>query len=685
MSRTRSVFCMVLLFVTSFGTLLRAQSPVAPTPGGIPPAQTRVDSTQTTQPAAATRPESVPEGYGITPFGYFDPSCVFHMAEGETLLEKGTVLQHKDGTLENIPACQYPHYTANGKLVSADGTKADPTISGWTEYASTTIGTSYGEIVANWVVPPAPTSIASPAQTDFFFTGLEDINDVVSILQPVLQYGASTAGGGNYWAIASWNCCPAGNSWYSTLVDVSSGDTIQGTIESTCGAGTESCSTWNVTTADVTSSNSTTLSNTSSDGQTFNWAFGGVIEVYGVAQCANLPSSGYLDFHSIGLYDYNFNLISNPSWTMGYPAASETPQCGYVGYPVATKVALDYGSAGAISTAAGNGTYGYSGDGGPATSAEEAEPSDVVFDTAGNVYIAEWANSRIREISASTGDINTVAGDGTPGYSGDGGPATSAELYNPGGIAMDSSGNIYIADTNNYRIRKVTASTGIITTVAGNGTYGYSGDGGPATSAELAYPEKVALDGSGNIYIADSYNERIRKVTASTGVITTVAGNGTAGYSGDGGPATSAELSSPAGVALDSSGNIYIADLSNSRIRKVTVSTGVITTVAGNGTAGYSGDGGPATSAEIFFPFSVATDSGGNFYIADFDNCRIRLVTVASGTISTAAGDGTCGYGGDGGTAIGAELNSPIGVRMSVGGSLYIPDTYNNRTRSVVP
>ena len=348
-------------------------------------------------------------------------------------------------------------------------------------------------------------------------------------------------------------------------------------------------------------------------------------------------------------------------------------------------MALDFGSAGAISTAAGTGTYGYSGDGGPATSAEEAEPSDVIFDTAGNAYIAEWANSRIREISASTGYINTVAGDGTPGYSGDGGAATSAEIYNPGGLAMDSSGNIYIADTNNYRIRKVTASTEIITTVAGNGTSGYSGDGGAATSAELSYPEKVAVDGSGNIYIADYYNERIRKVTASTGIITTVAGNGTAGYSGDGGPATSAELSSPAGVALDSSGNIYIADLSNSRIRKVTVSTGIITTVAGNGTSGYSGDGGPATSAELFFPFSVETDSGNNLYIADFDNCRIRLVTVASGTISTAAGDGTCGYGGDGGTAIGAELNSPTGVRMSVGGNLYIPDTYNNRTRSAVP
>ena len=307
------------------------------------------------------------------------------------------------------------------------------------------------------------------------------------------------------------------------------------------------------------------------------------------------------------------------------------------------------------------------------------------MDTAGNIYIAEWGDNRIREISASTGDINTVAGDGTAGYAGDGGAATSAELQTPGGVAVDSSGNIYIADTFNYRIRKVTVSTGIITTVAGNGTSGYSGDGGAATSAELGYPSSVAVDGSGNIYIADYTNSRIRKVTVSTGVITTVAGNGTAGYSGDGSSATSAELNYPWGVALDSSGNIYIADTSNSRIRKVNVSTGVITTVAGDGTAGFSGDGGSATSAELYFPFGLATDSGNNLYIADFDNCRIRLVTVASGTISTAAGDGTCGYGGDGGTAISSELNSPIGLTVSAAGNLYIADTYNNRTRSAVP
>ena len=217
----------------------------------------------------------------------------------------------------------------------------------------------------------------------------------------------------------------------------------------------------------------------------------------------------------------------------------------------------------------------------------------MAVDASGNLYIADTGNNRIRKVSA-TGIITTVAGNGSAGYSGDGGPATSAQLDGPEGVAVDGSGNLYIADTCNNRIRKVSA-TGIITTVAGNGSAGYSGDGGPATSAQLSLPAGVAVDGSGNLYIADSGNNRIRKVSA-TGIITTVAGNGSPGYSGDGGPATSAQLNQPAGVAVDASGNLYIADSSNNRIRKVSA-TGIITTVAGNGFDGYSGDGGPATSA----------------------------------------------------------------------------------------
>ncbi|MFZ0319755.1 MAG: hypothetical protein WAL56_11565 [Candidatus Sulfotelmatobacter sp.] len=290
-----------------------------------------------------------------------------------------------------------------------------------------------------------------------------------------------------------------------------------------------------------------------------------------------------------------------------------------------------------ISTVAGNGTYGYSGDGGLAFNAELREPTGVALNTSGNVYIADDFNYRIRKITVSTGDISTVAGDGTAGYSGDGGAATGAELNYPLGLAVDTSGNIYIADLINCRVRKVTVSTGIITTVAGNGKCGYSGDGGAATSAELANPSTVAVDKSGNIYIADENNNRVRKVTVSTGIITTVAGNGIAGYSGDGGPATSAEMDDPTAVAVDSSANIYITDTVNQRIRKVTVSTGIITTVAGNGTAGYSGDGGPATSAELYEPLGIATDSSNNFYIVDFDNCRICEVTVSNGIINTVA------------------------------------------------
>jgi trimeric autotransporter adhesin len=276
-----------------------------------------------------------------------------------------------------------------------------------------------------------------------------------------------------------------------------------------------------------------------------------------------------------------------------------------------------------------------------------------------------------------------VAGDGTTGYKGDGGLATSAGLYYPQGVAVDASGNIYIADTVNRRIRLVTKSTGIITTVAGDGTIEYKGDGGLATSAGLYFPYGVAVDASGNIYIADYYNHRIRLVTKSTGIITTVAGDGIAGYTGDGGLATSAGLNYPQGVAVDASGNIYIVDTSNSRIRLVTKSTGIITTVAGDGTIVYKGDGGLATSAGLYSPFGVAVDASGNIYIADTVNSRIRLVTKSTGIITTVAGDGTVGYKGDGGLATSAGLSTPYGVAVDASGNIYIVDS--SRVRLVNP
>jgi len=346
------------------------------------------------------------------------------------------------------------------------------------------------------------------------------------------------------------------------------------------------------------------------------------------------------------------------------------------------------GQGGIITTVAGNGGYGVLGDGGPATAAELYAAFGVAVDASGNLFIADQANRRIRKVSAS-GIITTVAGSGPGGeaagggFSGDDGPATSAQLSGPQSVIVDASGNLFIADTYNNRIRRVSVS-GIITTVAGSGPRGFSGDGGPATAASLYYPSDVAVDSAGNLFIADFDNQRIRKVSAS-GIITTVAGNGTQGFSGDGGPATAASLYYPSGVAVDASGNLFIADSGNSRIRKVSAS-GIITTVAGSGpsgfSSGFSGDGGPATSASLGEPYHVAVDSAGNLFIADTGNSRIRKVS-ASGIITTVAGSGTDGFSGDGGPAASASLSEPCGVAVDASGNLFIADTYNNRIRRV--
>ena len=237
-------------------------------------------------------------------------------------------------------------------------------------------------------------------------------------------------------------------------------------------------------------------------------------------------------------------------------------------------------------------------------------------------------------VSASSGKISTVVGNGNQGYSGDGGPATSATLYYPEGVAVDVSGNIYFSDADNGAVRMVTKSTGFITTVAGNGNQGYSGEGGLATSAELDHPSGLTVDTSGNIYFADTFNNRIRVISHSTGFITTLVGNGNPGYSGDGGLATSAELNGIRGVAVDASGNLYLVDPANNRVRMVTASTGIITTVAGTGISGYSGDGGAATLAELRIPSGIALDVSGNIYFNERDNNVIRAVTQASPTFA---------------------------------------------------
>ena len=344
-----------------------------------------------------------------------------------------------------------------------------------------------------------------------------------------------------------------------------------------------------------------------------------------------------------------------------------------------------------ITTIAGTGEGSFGGDGGPATEAHLYAPWGVAVDGAGNLYIADWRNHRIRKVD-STGTITTVAGDGGFGSRGDGGPASEARLSNPTGVAVDGAGNLYIADWRNHRIRKVD-STGTITTIAGTGVIGvgrggFSGDGGPASEARLRNPEGVAVDGAGNLYIADTGNERIRKVD-STGTITTIAGTGESGSGGDGGPATAARLDFPTDMAVDGTGNLYIADTGNSRIRKVD-STGTITTVAGTGERGFSGDEGPATAAQLYSPRSVAVDGAGNLYIADSGISRIRKLTPMTGgsesfSITTVAGTGGFGYSGDGGPAVEARLAYPIGVALDGAGNLYIADSQNNRIRKLTP
>ncbi len=339
------------------------------------------------------------------------------------------------------------------------------------------------------------------------------------------------------------------------------------------------------------------------------------------------------------------------------------------------KVTLD----GTIDTVAGNGpTSGSSGEGGPATAARLDEPMGVAADPGGNLFIADVDNSRIRKVNPA-GIITTVAGTGTSGFSGDGGPATAAQLGYPPRVAADSGGNLFIVDADNQRIRKVTPA-GVITTVAGTGTSGFSGDGGPATAAQLADPVAVAVDAVGNLFIADNGNDRIRRVTPG-GIITTVAGTETGGFGGDGGPATAAQLADPLAVAVDAAGNLFIADTGNDRIRKVTPS-GIITTFAGSGLRGFSGDGGAATGAWLSEPSDVAVDAAGNFFIADNGNDRVRKVTP-NGIITTVAGTGTGGFSGDGGPATAAQLNDPVAVAADAAGNLFIADKNNSRIRKV--
>ncbi|GAA4888175.1 hypothetical protein ACFPM3_18300 [Streptomyces coeruleoprunus] len=334
--------------------------------------------------------------------------------------------------------------------------------------------------------------------------------------------------------------------------------------------------------------------------------------------------------------------------------------------------------AGTIITTAGNGQAGFVADGGPAIGTKLHYPYGTAIDRAGNIYIADSHNHRVRKITPD-GNITTVAGTGTAGFVSDGGPAVATRLHYPTGVAVDAAGNLYIADRHNHRIRKVTTN-GIITTVAGNGNAGFISDGGPAVATPLNYPWSVAVDEEGNLYIGDTNNHRVRKV-ATNGNIITVAGNGNAGFVSDGGPAVATPLYHPFEVTVDAAGALYIADRYNHRVRKVSTN-GIITTVAGTGTAGYVADGGPAVATHLHYPAGVAVDKEGNLYIADTNNHRVRKVS-AGGIITTVAGTGTAGYVADGGPAAGTRVYYPHGVAVDGSGSLYIGDGYNHRVRRV--
>ena len=326
-----------------------------------------------------------------------------------------------------------------------------------------------------------------------------------------------------------------------------------------------------------------------------------------------------------------------------------------------------------INSIAGNRPNAFGGDGGPAAASTLNMASGVAVDAAGNLYIADSGNMRVRKIPSVAGtnpSINTVAGNANSSFSGDGGQANLAQLSFPQGVAAGADGSVYFADSNNNRVRKI-APNGVISTIAGDGT-----------TTQLNAPEGVAVDAAGNVYIADSGNNLVRKVTPA-GAVSTFAGNGTPGSTGDGGAASAAELNAPFGLTLDAAGNLYITEFTGDRVRKVSAATGAISTVAGDGIGGYTGDGGQAVNAELDSPKAVAVDASGNLYIADSVNNVVRRVTP-SGAISTAVGTGGSGFAGDLGPAIAAQLNNPTGLAMDSAGNLYITDG-STRVRRVYP
>ncbi|MCX6292208.1 MAG: T9SS type A sorting domain-containing protein [Bacteroidetes bacterium] len=329
-------------------------------------------------------------------------------------------------------------------------------------------------------------------------------------------------------------------------------------------------------------------------------------------------------------------------------------------------------SAQTINTIAGTGGSGYTGDGGQAAAATFFNPASLALDTSGNLYIGDLSNSCIRKITASTGIITTAPG--------------TAGLFFPVGIVVDAAKNIYVSEWTGNRIRKIT-SAGVSSIFAGTGTAGFSGDGSLATAAELNMPYDLELDAAqNNLYVADAGNQRIRKINLNTGIITTIAGTGVYGYNGDGISADTATLAVPSALAMDAANNLFILDKDNARIRMISSSTGMISTVAGSGISGYTGDGGPATAATMSYQcYGLTLDASRNVFFSDMDHHCIREILDSSGIIHTVAGTGAAGFSGDGGPAALAELNGPRGLLVNRSGNLIFADQMNNRIREITP
>jgi len=350
-----------------------------------------------------------------------------------------------------------------------------------------------------------------------------------------------------------------------------------------------------------------------------------------------------------------------------------------------------------ITTVVGTGNEGSGGDGGPAVDADLWFPTSVAIDPANHcLYLSDW-NARIRRVNLDTGSIAPYAGTGQRGFFGDGGPAAKAVLGGSGSLAVDHTGNVYFADENNNRVRRIDAATGIIDTVAGNGYIADIGTAGLATAIPIGLPGGVAVDAADNFYVSNGA-DGVRRMVEATGLIETAAGAGGSHFSGDGGKATLAQLDQPAGLALDAQGNLYIADRGDHRIRKVEFRSDVITTIAGSSTGadsgfmglwvyegGFSGDGGPAIDALLNDPNFVAVDGDGNIYIADTLNYRIRRVDAETGIIETIAGTGVDGFSGDDGPALDAKMGTPAGLAVDPAGRIYFDDEENNRIRVLIP